>query len=69
MLSKNQRHNKKRSILVIHLNLAMKLQYHSTLLRVLCHVEGLNIPAGGWVGGDSWFGSIATSVEVYKKLE
>eukprot|EP00957_Ditylum_brightwellii_P172742 13150473-Ditylum_brightwellii.AAC.1 len=37
--------------------------------EVLYQVEGSNIPAGGWVGGDSWFGNITTSVEVYKKFK
>jgi hypothetical protein len=36
--------------------------------EVLCLVEGANIPEGGWVGGDSWFGSSATAVEVMSKF-
>jgi hypothetical protein len=32
--------------------------------EVLHLVEGANIPEGGWVGGDSWFGLTATAVEV-----
>ncbi len=31
---------------------------------VLCQVEGAKIPAGGWVGGDAWFGSDLSAVEV-----
>eukprot|EP00957_Ditylum_brightwellii_P194272 14795720-Ditylum_brightwellii.AAC.1 len=31
--------------------------------EVLCQVEGANLPKGGWVGGASWLGSIATAVE------
>jgi hypothetical protein len=27
-------------------------------------VEGADIPQGGWVGGDSWFGSAMSAVEV-----
>jgi len=31
-------------------------------------VEGAKIPKGGWVGGDSWFGSTSTAVEVMNKF-
>jgi hypothetical protein len=34
--------------------------------EVLQLVERAQVPKGGWVGGDSWFGSVATAVEVYK---
>ena len=36
--------------------------------EVLRQVEGAGIPEGGWVGGDAWFGSVATAVEVFKRL-
>jgi hypothetical protein len=36
--------------------------------EVLRLVEGAQIPEGGWVGGDSWFGSIATAVEVMNRF-
>jgi hypothetical protein len=36
--------------------------------EVLHFVEGASIPKGGWVGGDSWFGSTATAVEVMRKF-
>ena len=36
--------------------------------EVLCLVEGANIPEGGWVGGDSWFGLTASAVEVMSKF-
>ena len=36
--------------------------------EVLRLVEGAKITAGGWVGGDSWFGSVATAVEVMKRF-
>jgi hypothetical protein len=36
--------------------------------EVLRLVEGANIPPSGWVGGDSWFGSTATAVEVMNKF-
>ncbi len=32
--------------------------------EVLRLVGGANIPEGGWVGGDSWFGSVTTAIEV-----
>jgi hypothetical protein len=35
---------------------------------VLHKVEGENLVGGGWVGGDTWFGSVMTSVEVKKML-
>jgi hypothetical protein len=36
--------------------------------EVLCLVERANIPKQGWVGGDSWFGSVSTAVEVMNKF-
>jgi len=36
--------------------------------EVLRLVEGAKIPKGGWVGGDSWFGSTATAVEVMNRF-
>ena len=32
--------------------------------EVLRQVKGARIPKGGWVGGDSWFGSVLSAVEV-----
>jgi len=32
--------------------------------EVLRVVERAQVPKGGWVGSDSWFGSVATAVEV-----
>jgi hypothetical protein len=32
--------------------------------EVLRQVEGAQIPKGGWVGGDAWFGSVLSAVEV-----
>ena len=44
------------------------LPHNSTIpahtAEVLCLVGGANIPEGGWVGGDSWFGSVTTAIEV-----
>ncbi len=37
-------------------------------VEVLRLVEGASIPKSGWVGGDSWFGTTATAVEVMKKF-
>ena len=36
--------------------------------EVLRQVEGANVARGGWVGGDAWFGSVATAVEVKRRL-
>jgi hypothetical protein len=36
--------------------------------EVLRQVEGAKVIEGGWVGGDAWFGSVITAVEVYKRL-
>jgi hypothetical protein len=36
--------------------------------EVLRQVEGAGVPTGGWVGGDAWFGSVVSSVEVFKRL-
>ena len=30
--------------------------------EVLCQVERAKVPPGGWVGSDSWFGSILSAV-------
>ncbi len=34
--------------------------------EVLRQVKGAGIPEGGWVGGDAWFGSVMSAVEVKK---
>jgi hypothetical protein len=36
--------------------------------EVLRLVENAQIPPGGWVGGDSWFGSVSTAVEVMARF-
>ncbi|KAG7355118.1 hypothetical protein IV203_004474 [Nitzschia inconspicua] len=36
--------------------------------EVLRQVEESGVIPGGWVGGDAWFGSVATSVEVFKRF-
>ena len=37
--------------------------------EVLRQVEGAQLPPGGWVGGDSWFGSVLSAVEVMTRLK
>jgi hypothetical protein len=32
--------------------------------EVLHQVDGTKISPGGWVGGDAWFGSVLSTVEV-----
>lgn len=36
--------------------------------ETLRQVQNSGVPAGGWVGGDAWFGSIASCVAVSKEL-
>jgi hypothetical protein len=36
--------------------------------EVLRQVEGSGLKQGGWVGGDAWFGSVMTCVEVWKRF-
>lgn len=36
--------------------------------ETLRQVEGAAVQPGGWVGGDAWFGSVATTVEVMKRF-
>jgi hypothetical protein len=42
------------------------MQAHTA--EVLRQVEGASVRRGGWVGGDAWFGSVMTAVEVKKRL-
>jgi hypothetical protein len=37
--------------------------------EVLHQVAGAGIPEGGWVGGDTWFGSVITVVETFLHLK
>jgi hypothetical protein len=37
--------------------------------EVLRQVKGADIVSGGWVGGNAWFGSVMTAVEVKKRME
>ncbi len=50
-----------------------RANYNDTVVRdkILFYDEGHsdpNIPKGGWVGGDSWFGLTASAVEVMSKF-
>ena len=36
--------------------------------EVMRQVDGANVPPNGWVGGDAWFGSVSSAIEVYKKF-
>ena len=40
----------------------------ATPAEVLRQVEGSGLEKGGWVGGDAWFGSVMSCVEVYKRF-
>jgi Transposase IS4 len=48
-----------------HLPGKHKMQAH--VAEVLRQVEGAGVVEGGWVGGDAWFGSVMTCVEVMKR--
>jgi hypothetical protein len=37
------------------------------IAEVLRQVESAHLGANSWVGGDAWFGSVATCIEVYKQ--
>jgi hypothetical protein len=37
--------------------------------EVMRQVKGAKVVEGGWVGGDAWFGSVITAVEVMKKFK
>lgn len=50
-----------------HLPDDSKISAHTA--EVLRQVEGANVVPGGWVGGDSWFGSVATCVELRRRLD
>ena len=42
------------------------MQAHTA--EVLRQVEGADVAVGGWTGGDAWFGSVMTSVELFVRL-
>ena len=37
--------------------------------EVLRQVEGAGVVEGGWVGGDAWFVSVASCIEIMKKFK
>eukprot|EP00957_Ditylum_brightwellii_P097621 7434378-Ditylum_brightwellii.AAC.1 len=41
----------------------------SHMFKFICQVEGSNLPEDGWVGGDTWFGSITMVAEVQSKFK
>jgi len=52
---------------VSHLPEGEKVQVH--VAEVLRQVENAKVPVNGWVGGDAWFGSINTVVELKRRVE
>eukprot|EP00957_Ditylum_brightwellii_P160136 12190619-Ditylum_brightwellii.AAC.1 len=44
-----------------------EVQQHKNDMAI--QVEGSNLSKGAWVGGDTWFGSVTTAVEVYNKFK
>ena len=40
----------------------------SHTVEVMHQVDRDNAPPNGWVGGDTWFGSVGTAIEVCKKF-
>lgn len=49
-------------------NLPKKEEVSVHTSEVLRQVQGAGVPSGGWVGGDAWFGSVMSSVELKKRL-
>jgi hypothetical protein len=45
-----------------HLPDQSKIGAHTA--EVLRQIEGAHLAEGGWVAGDSWFGSVATAVKL-----
>jgi hypothetical protein len=48
------------------LPLQSEIQAHVT--EVMRQVKGANLVRGGWVGGDAWFGSVMSCVELMKEF-
>jgi hypothetical protein len=44
----------------------MEIPAHA--VEVLRQIEGAKVVEGGWCGGDDWFGSMVTALEVKKRL-
>jgi Transposase IS4 len=49
-----------------HLPLRKPIAAH--VAEVMRQVKGANVAQGGWVGGDAWFGSVMTCVELMKEF-
>jgi hypothetical protein len=49
-----------------HLPNGVEINAHCA--ETLRQSEGVNVVEGGWVGGDAWFGSVMTAVELKKRL-
>ena len=45
-----------------HLPLGEVISYHTA--EVLRQAEGSRVVRNGWVGGDAWFGSIESCIEI-----
>jgi len=50
-------------------SLPLKDEISAHTAEVLWQIEGSGIQPGGWCGGDAWFGSVMSSVEVYRRFE
>ena len=50
-------------------NSGRKKTIGSHTAEVLRQVEGAGLEEGAWVGGDAWFGSVTTAVEVYSRFK
>ena len=55
-----------RSSYQVQLTRGEMVSYHTA--EVLRQAEGANVVRGGWVGGDAWFGSIESCIELKKHL-
>ncbi|MGL5936847.1 MAG: hypothetical protein ACRCZI_14630, partial [Cetobacterium sp.] len=49
-----------------HLPTRNPIQHH--VAEVMRQVKGANLTVGGWVGGDAWFGSVMTCVELFREF-
>jgi len=61
-----QQSNKKYNRDLSHLPKNEPIQAH--VAEVLRQAEGANVVKGGWIGGDAWFGSVNSCVELMTRL-
>ena len=47
----------------------LKEDMKSHVAEVLRQVEGAQVPEGGWCGGDAWFGSVMSCVELMVRMK